>query len=304
MTEFPISPSSSLAGTVPRTIPSSFDDVLAIVVRVEETLANRSLPVHSGSSLGALFAKVRRLQKKANSLDDGPWRRLFLQANEAVWIARAIEAALADVGEDADERVIKKELFHRIVRSQMGLSTRQQSLGKDALWELDLYRRIKLGGAPIRFAEPDLVVSLSPHFGDYAVACKKIYSREGVLETLQEACRQIREHGRPGVVAFNLDDLVPEADVWMEPDQVTLKSRLDAMNLSFISTNELDFAKAVESGGCDGIVVFTSVISEVPNIPLPISISRASAMWNKVASSVAKSRGQAFLDCLDRAAYR
>lgn len=289
-----MSPSSN--DPVPRTITSSVDDVLATVCRVEQALADRGLPVHSGSSLGALFAKVRRLHKKAKSLNDKLWRATFLQANEAAWIARAIEAALEDTK--------AKEAIHRIVRSQMGLSTRQKSLGKDALWELDLYRRIKLGGTAIRFEEPDLLVSLGADLGDYAVACKKIYSAQSVRERLEEACSQILEHRRPGIVAFNLDDLLPETTVWTEPDRAALKSRFDTWNKSFILANEKDFAKAVKRGGCDGVIVFTSVISDVLNMAPPITITRASALWNHKGSAAAKQRCQALLQCLDRAAHQ
>lgn len=296
MTAFPIFPPFPSSGSVPRTITSSVDDVLATVWRVEQVLADRGLPVHSGSSLGALFAKVRRLQKKDKPLTDEQWRRIFLRANEAAWIARAIETALEDIN--------AKEAINRIVRGQIGLSTRQKSLGKDALWELDLYRRIKLGGTAIRFQEPDLVVSLGADFGDYAVACKKIYSMQRVPERLEEACNQILTHGRPGIVAFNLDDLLPETAVWVELDRVALKSRFDAWNQLFVSANEKDFANAVKRGACDGVVVFTSVISDVPNMSPPITVARISAIWNKGASSVAKRRCQAFLECLDRVAHQ
>ena len=288
----PPSPSNN---SVPRTITYSVDDVVATICRVEQVLADRGLRVHSGSSLGALLAKVRRLHKKAESLTNEQWRPLFLRANEGAWIARAIEAALDDPN--------AKEAIHRIVRSQMGLTTRQQSLGKDALWELDLYRRIKLGGTAVRFEEPDLLVSLGADLGDYAVACKKIYSAQVVPERLNEACDQIKEHGRPGIVAFNLDDLLPETDVWVEPDRASLKSRLDAWNSSFISENEKYFETAVKQGDCDGIVVFTSVISDVPDMSPRITISRTSSMWYKGATPIAKRRCQKFLESLDRAAH-
>ena len=61
----PPSPSNN---SVPRTITDSVDDVVATICRVEQVLADRGLRVHSGSSLGALLAKVRRLHKKAESL--------------------------------------------------------------------------------------------------------------------------------------------------------------------------------------------------------------------------------------------
>lgn len=285
---------SSLHKSRPRNISSSIDEALAIVLRVEKILSARGLTVNSSSCLGALFAKIRLLERKAESLKDDEWRKIFLKANEGVWIARAIEAALGE------EPASTQELFHRIVRTQVSLSDRQQSLGKDALWELDLYRRIKLGGSPVRFAEPDLVVSLGANIGEYSVACKKIYSEQAAIKRFKDACSQIKTHGRPGIVAFNLDDLVPENQVWTEPDNAALKRRLDDMNRSLILPNMDVFTVALERGDCDGIVFFTSVVAEILGAAVPITVARASAIWNNGASSGAKSRGEAFLKCLDQ----
>jgi len=151
----------------PLLLISTIDEALATIGRVEQTLANRGTPCHSGNALGSLFAKVRRLKNPSKPLNDEQWHAIFPQANEAIRIARAIEVALEDVG--------SREAIHRITRSDINLSKRKQSRGKDALWELDLYRRFKLGNVKVRFDEPDLVVSLGKEFGDYGISCKKIY---------------------------------------------------------------------------------------------------------------------------------
>lgn len=242
--------------------------------------------------MGALFAKVRRLNKEAKSLRDEQWHVTFLRANDAVRIAYAIEEALGDPG--------SKEAIHRIIRSDMNLSTRQISRGKDSLWELDLYRRLKLGGSAVRFDEPDLVVSLGDTLGDYAVACKKIYSERNVAESFSDGCNQILTHGRPGIVAINLDDLLPEDSVWIEPNRSALQSRLEKWNETFIAKNKEHFSKPVERGDCDGVLVYTSLISHVPDMSPQINVTRSSAIWNEGASPAAKLRCNAFLACLDR----
>ncbi|WP_322034183.1 hypothetical protein [Paraburkholderia sp. J76] len=216
----------------------------------------------------------------------------FLRANDAVRIAHAIEAALDDPK--------SKESIHRVTSSDMTLATRQKSQGKDALWELDLYRRFKLAQTPVRFDEPDLVVSLGDEFGDYAVACKKAYSERSVAESLSEGCSQLLKHGRPGIVAFNLDDLLPQDSVWEEATRAALQARLDETNRKFLMSNAEHFTKTVERGSCDGILVSTTVISDVPEMSPRIQVSRSTAIWDYKSSSDAKVRFAAFRNRLDQ----
>jgi hypothetical protein len=270
----------------------SLGDAEATVVRVEKALADRGLTCHSNSALGSLFAKVHRLADESKRpLPDAKWRRAFFKANEAVRIARAVEAALDDDG--------AKEAIHRVRRSDMNLDTRQQVNGKDALWELDLYRRFKLGGTPVRFEEPDLVVSLGEPFGDYAIACKKVYSENNVADNFTYGCEQIARHGIPGIVAFNLDDLAPEGKEWAAPTERELRQMLNALIQDFMNANSAHFQSAIERG-CDGVLVSVSVISEVPEMTPAINVTHATAA-SMGASPEAQARFKAFLERLDQA---
>lgn len=276
----------------PVQIAQSLDAAMETIVRVEAALAARNLRCHSGSALGSLFATVRRLTNDSKPLTDKRWRATFLRANEAVRIARAVEAALDDDG--------AKEAIHRVLRSDMNLATRQESRGKDALWELDLYRRLKLGQSPVRFEEPDLVVSLGDELGDYAIACKKIYSEDGGENAFKLGCEQLGRHRKPGIVAFNLDDLIPEYEVWTAPTARELKQRLDQSNIAFVKAHQALFCAALQRGDCDGVLVSTSVISDVPDMTPPINITRATAVWKHGAGEEAQIRFNSFQTCLDR----
>ena len=277
----------------PVQIAQSLDAAMETIRRVEEALADRNLSCHSGSALGSLFATVRRLANDSKPLKDKRWRATFLRANEAVRIACAIEAALDDDG--------AKEAIHRILRSDMNLATRQESKGKDALWELDLYRRLKLGQSPVRFEEPDLVVSLDYGLGDYAIACKKIYSKDGGENAFKLGCEQLGRHGKPGIVAFNLDDLTPEYKVWTAPTEREVKQRLDEFNSAFIRGHQELFCAALQRGDCDGVLVYTSVISDVADMNPPINMIPSTAVWMHGAGEDAQIRFNSFLACLDRA---
>ncbi|WP_300244744.1 hypothetical protein [Pseudomonas sp.] len=270
----------------------NYDEAMETVLRVETALAEQGLKCHSSSALGSLFAMVRRLANKSKKLDDKKWRATFLRANEAIRIAKGVEAALNDPG--------AKEAIHRITSSDMSLSTRQESSGKDALWELELYRRFKLGKIPVYFAEPDLVVSLGSKLGEYAIACKKIYSLNNVQKSFKDGCDQLKTHGRPGVIAFNLDDLFPATCALVIATEHELKEKLDALNKKFIRDNERHFLSMVERGVCDGVLVSTSVTSDVSDMNPPVNVIRSSAAWTNRREQGALDRFNIFLECHDR----
>lgn len=278
----------------PAQIVLSIDSAMKTVSRVEDELAARGLKCHTGSALGSLFAMVRRLANNTKPMKDSRWRTTFLRANEAVRIAYAVEAALKDPG--------AQEAIHRVTDTDMNLATRQMSMGKDALWELDLYRRLQLGGASVRFEEPDLVVSLGEGVGDYAIACKKVYSQDNVANSFKKGCEQLAEHKKPGIVAFNLDDLAPENTVWTASTKSALKQSLDEMNRKFIYANQVHFRSALERGDCDGVLVCTSVISDVLDMTPRINMTRSTAVWNSGTGQESQLRFGLFRHgCLDNA---
>lgn len=279
-------------GENPVQINTDFKSALETVLRVETALTERGLKCHSSSALGSLFAMVRRLANGATKLNDKKWRITFLRANEAIRIANAVEAALDEAG--------AKEAIHRVTASDMNLATRQESSGKDALWELDLYRRFKLGKTPVHFAEPDLLVSLGVKLGEYAIACKKVYSIDNVQKSFKHGCTQLKTHGRPGVIAFNLDDLSPENSVLKFATERELRQRLDEMNHEFIRVNERHFSSMVKRGDCDGVLVSTSVISDVSDMNPPVTIIRSSAAWTNRKEKESLDRFKTFLECHDK----
>ncbi|MFJ4458027.1 hypothetical protein ACIP1G_29685 [Pseudomonas sp. NPDC089392] len=276
----------------PSQIFFDYKNLIETLSRVEEAFAARRLKCHSGSALGSLFSSIRRIAKKSENLNERQWHKSFIKSTEAIRILNAVEAVLDDIG--------AQEAIHRITTSDMNLGTRQESNGKDALWELDLYRRFKLGGVPVCFEEPDLVVSLGESHGEYAIACKKIYSRAGAQESFKVGCNQLKTHEKPGVVAFNLDDILPKGPLFGFSSETELKERIDKFNTKFIRENERYFAHIASRGACDGVLVSTSFIAHVPDMDPPINMIRTSASWTSRKEPNVQNRFKAFIECHDR----
>lgn len=287
-------PASSLPS--PLLIRTKFTDALTKVERVIDALKTQGIECSSSSSLGSLFAKLRHLNKQYARDPSGYKQRTFLASIEALWIAEALEIAIGEPG--------SREAIHRIVTSNMSLSERQDSHGKNALWELDLYRRLKLGGATVWLDEPDLVLELGNGLGKFGVACKKVYSESGVRDALEDGCGQLRKQGLPGAVAFNLDDLMEEKVRLRAPTTEALHKVLVSRGKKFVTDHGAVLKKMIDRQQCDGVLISISIVSEVPDEPVPITLARVPMVYGYLGqlSASAKKRLEVFQQWIDRVA--
>ena len=262
-----------------------------IIERVKAALRERGMSCHPSSSLGRLFSKVLRLSKTSQTLSDGKWHQTFWEASQGVRIAQAVESALDDPA--------AKEAIKRVTASDMTLTQRQESKGKDALWELELYRRLRLAGAGVRFEEPDLVLSLHG-FGDYAIACKKTYSEKNIRKNLDRAVGQLWARGTPGVIAFNIDDLVPKDTLLKRAESEGLGKALEDMLSLFLTSHKEAFGQAIATGICDAVIASLTVHSEVPSMSPPRNTSTRMAILEHGTNVIARSRARALVSVLDK----
>lgn len=278
----------------PMLLRTKFSDARTKVERVIEALKEQGIECKPSSSLGSLFSKLHHLNKQHARDPSGYDMAMFFASMEALWIAEALEIAIGEPG--------SCEAIRRIVTSNMSLSGRQRSQGKDVLWELDLYRRLKLGGATVRLDEPDLVVELGNGVGNFGVACKKVYSESGVEDALKHGCRQLQKQGLPGVVAFNLDDLMEEKVRLHAPTNKALHQALVSRGKKFVTDHGAVLNKMIGREQCDGVLISISIVSEVSNGPLPITLARVPMLYPDPAQLrvPARKRLEVFQQLIDR----
>lgn len=233
----------------------TYAQVAETVQRVQAALEARGFRCRNNSALGSLFRKARVLNEQWEAETNGQDILTLMQADEAVRIALAVEAVL-----DEPEAV---EAIRRITKSDMHLSTRQPSQGKDALWELDLHLFLQNRRILVRIQEPDLVVTFPDFLCEYGVACKKVYSEDSVEKQLKKGCRQLLKTGIPGVVAFNLDDITPQSSILAQPTRLAANDFLHARNIAFMERHRRVFQQAVMSGGCDAILLATTAQADI-----------------------------------------
>ncbi len=168
-----------------------------------------------------------------------------------------IASALTELGDDLKST----DSLSRVVRKLSDPAGRSQSPGKDSLWEIMLAASIKRAGVRLSFQEPDLVVHLE--FGEYSIACKKVYSDANVKNQLKKGSSQIRKATREGLIALNLDDLLPGHSIMAAGNLQESMKRLVTFHDEFISRHRSEFETAVSGGKVDGILISTTIPANI-----------------------------------------
>ena len=141
----------------------------------------------------------------ADSWDSGSKEDVtFTHLLAAAQVERIATAVLSAARREAPSSTFLRNLL----TGSLDLLGREQSKAKDTLWELELLRILVGHEIDARLGEPDLSVRFSG--APVGFACKKIYSEGNVSKVLSTAVAQIEREGEFGIIALNLDDLLPE----------------------------------------------------------------------------------------------
>lgn len=220
---------------------------------VRAELTRRNIRLHRDSALGTLLREAEALAQEWDAgTDAGGIRRLMSAAHAN----RVAEAVLAIAGEPEAE-----ECLRRMAGNDMNLSERKPSRGKDALWELDLLAFLRRRSIRAVLREPDITVDLG--FGDYPIACKKVYSEKGVETQMRKGVQQMSQFNGAGLVAFNIDDLVPADALMRSRTSTEASDYLAALNKDFIDRHQRHIQRFVTGERCDGILVATTVLTDI-----------------------------------------
>lgn len=232
----------------------TYAEVAGKAQRARDLLVELGIRMHRDSALAKLLREAESLDREwAIGQDAGGMRRL-VNAAHTNRIADAMQEARSDLG--------ALECIKRMAGNSMDLSRREPSQGKDALWELDLASFLKRRGIEVSHVDPpDLLAEFS--FGAYPVACKKIYSERGVEGQVRKGAKQLKRHGSSGLVAINIDDLVPDDALLRSASQANASDFLARFNHDFIDRHQTRLQRFIVDKRCDGILVSTTVLTDI-----------------------------------------
>lgn len=248
----------------------TYDEIADRARQTRDFFSERRIDIHRESALGVLLREAEALAREWNAgTNEGGINRLIAAAH-ANRIAEAIGAVRSDTGVD--------ECLRRIAGNSVNLSDRAPSQGKDALWEIELLARLRRYLFDARFVDPpDIVIALDG--APYSVVCKKIYSERGAEAQVRKGIKQLKASGHPGIIALNLDDLVPAGTLLEASSLSQAHDFMHAFNVDFITRQQQRIQRYIADGRCDGVLVSTSVPSGIETVSPNFNNHNQTTLW-------------------------
>lgn len=252
----------------------TYEEIAAKAQLVRDVLEQRNVRLRSGSALSQLLSQADKLSLA--------WAEQVKPDDRVVWEAAFVNR-LADAVTNLPDEPGIQEALKRMAGGVMQPDDRNTSQGKDALWELVLLSDLKSRGLAAKAAEPDILVDFG--MGDYPIACKKIWSESGVEKRVSHAAKQLAPFNNGGVIALNLDDLVPVGKAVSVPTKELAKAVLTKFNLDFIERHRDVLQDAVMSGKCDGFFISTTAFAVLAEEETSAYLATQGSLWHLGDSS-------------------
>lgn len=272
---------------------TTYEQVVDKASRVKALLESRNIRLNSASVLGQLMKKAEALSSEWQLGERQPgWQdRLFA----ALHVNRICSAVLG-VGDDPGAQ----EALKRVASNDMNLPMHDQSQGKDAFFEVELADYLLRHGMKAVLAEPDILIKLDS--GDYPIACKKINSVANLEGQLRKGARQLRPFNGEGLIALNVDLLVPENSILVKDTSAQANAQLIALIDKFRESNRLILQKPVAAKECDGILFVITSLTHVEQMRPQVSYYTQTDFWTlKGVNPEGQRRAFAFAEALAEA---
>lgn len=280
LSNVPASPLDRLRGVERSDSIKTYAEVAALISHARKALSNAGMPAKPNSAVGWLFSKADHLDREWRDGTTSQHIEVLMLADEAARIAEAV----LEVIEQPESRLA----IRRISKSDMRLSTRQSSQGKDALWELSLMSFLRGQGVTATFKDPpDLEIFLPGLLGPYGIACKKIYSDNSVDKQFSKGLKQLAPYSGAGLVAFNIDDLTPERSILQAATRQEGSDSLHRLNIAFMERHRMRFQEAVMAMRCDGVWISSCVHADVPGLSPRFNRITENTLWTVSTASPA-----------------
>lgn len=172
----------------------------------------------------------------------------------------------------------RSEYLTALTSGSLDLLQREQSKARDILWELELWSLLNSRGLTATLHEPDLVV----HFEDatIGIACKKLYSENNVAKVLSEGVSQIEATHEFGVLAVNLDDLLPRGQILQETNEESMGKRIQKINEAFLRKHKRHFVRYLQPGRVISAMVSTTLLAEdLSSQKLKFNVGSEATFW-------------------------
>jgi hypothetical protein len=228
------------------TLTFKFDDLRSGIASLTAKFEAASLSFHPQGSLGTLFSDA---SKFLTLFETAP--NTTLSNEELLAVIDAFRVVAALLAQDFDNPIARKNL-DVITKKSVELSKPERSHGKDYLFEFEMFNRIRTFGHSVRLEEPDLVADFG--FGEYALACKKMNSLNGIEDRLRSGKNQLKNLPIPGVIALNIDSYVTLEEGLRVKDPSELSKKAEQFISEFCKETSRDLRR-IRNWRVDGIFI-------------------------------------------------
>lgn len=232
-------------------IPEKFNhmDIISKAQEIYSIYESEKLKINKTSYLATLLDNIIKNYSNENT----PF-----EVFNAIFVLRLHEA-ISSLKDQQD----KNKFLKLLLKGSLDFFDREPSSAKNILFELEIAKKLSKKFENIAFAEPDILVKFDDGI-NVGIACKKVVSENNLENQLSKGIKQIKgKELEFGMVAFNIDNLVPEKMVMqMDTFSQALES-LHKLNMDFIIRNERYFRKYLESSRAIAIIVVSNVLAEI-----------------------------------------
>jgi hypothetical protein len=247
---------------------SPYAEIKGRALSLVDLFESHGLKLRKSPSLTQLFNMTVEMSNSwdRDLKDDVTFPHLLAAAQ----VERIATAALA-VAE------VPSSILRSLLTGSLNLLGRERSKAKDTLWELELFRILVDHHIDARLDEPDLSVRF--YGAPVGFACKKIYSEANVSKVLSTAVSQIKREGEFGIIALNLDDLLPENAILKAPTLAVMLSMLEERINAFLRAQERYLRKYLTSGRAISALVSCGAIAHVETAENRFMNARQTIVW-------------------------
>jgi hypothetical protein len=223
---------------------------------IEDLFTEANVRLGADSGLGQMIQNARDL-----------WQSWFLnesggQTHEMLFAAMHLDR-IAQAILPLENEPEKAHYLRQILSGTLDFFERGKSHAKNIFWELEIWSKLRKKIETVFLIEPpDVVVNFEDT--PIGIACKKIYSEGHVQNVLSEAVSQIEKEFEFGIVAINIDDLLPPRAILNLESTHAVAERLHQHNGEFLERHDRHFRKYLAEGRLISVIVSSCIISDVP----------------------------------------
>ena len=172
----------------------------------------------------------------------------------------------------------RKDYLYDLVNGSLDVLEHKPSRAKSILFELETLTYMQSFFKESYLAEPDVVVPINEY--EVGVSCKKITSEKNLENALSKGAKQIKMNSfEYGIVAINIDDLVPENSLLKADSSLDIFEILNRYNEEFIERHKRHFLKYINNSKIFAVMVSTSVFADVTSATPRFNTASQRTVW-------------------------